>query len=81
MPRSLSVSGGFGAILLHWAPALYAGHAHTEIWRASSNSLGLAQRIATTPATTLGDIVRPAASTITGYGTLTFGALWDPFIM
>ncbi len=61
VPRSLSVSGGFGAILLHWAPALYAGHAHTEIWRASSNSLGLAQRIATTPATTLGDIVRPGS--------------------
>lgn len=42
VPLEFTVTPLFAKIMLQWAPAGYAGHAYTEIWRAQVDDLGQA---------------------------------------
>ena len=42
-PTNFTVSGGYEIVILSWDYPYYANHAHTEIWRHTSDSIGDAQ--------------------------------------
>jgi len=47
-PTGLTITSGMTSIYLAWTGASYQNHAYTEIWRASTDSIGSAVRIGTT---------------------------------
>ncbi len=47
-PTGLTITSGMTSIYLAWTGASYRNHAYTEIWRASTDSIGSAVRIGTT---------------------------------
>jgi len=42
-PTNFTVSGGYEIVILSWDYPYYANHAHTEIWRHTSDSIGDSQ--------------------------------------
>ncbi len=46
-PTNFTAVGGFTHIILQWDFPVYVGHAHTEVWRSSTNDFGSATRIQT----------------------------------
>ncbi|OEE65849.1 hypothetical protein A1OO_08555 [Enterovibrio norvegicus FF-33] len=68
LPQGMQGYGGFGAILIRWNVPDYAGHSHTEIWKASPDeegnapSLSDAVMIGTTRATLFSDVVSTGAT-------------------
>lgn len=48
-PTSLTATGAMTAIILEWNGTGYTGHSLTEIWRASTDDLGTAVLIGTSP--------------------------------
>lgn len=56
-PTGLSIQGAFSNILLDWDEPTYANHAYTEVWRATTNSLGAAVLIGFAPGLVYSDSV------------------------
>lgn len=63
LPTSLATAAGMTSIQLTWDRPVYRNHAYTEVWRASTNSLGSAVRIGTTTATLYADSVGKTSQT------------------
>jgi hypothetical protein len=61
-PTNLVISGAFTNLLLVWDAATYQGYAHTEIWRADTDSLPAAVKIATASYHMFSDPVEPNSS-------------------
>lgn len=59
-PTGLTGTATFKNVYLQWDGAPYRNHNYTEIWRASANVLGSAQRVGTTPANVYPDPVQNA---------------------
>lgn len=49
-PTGLAAGGALANIILEWDATSYANLAYTEVWRAQSNSIGLAERVGSSPA-------------------------------
>lgn len=56
-PTNLTANGAFGVIILSWDDPGYSDLAYTEVWRSSSNDLGVATRIGTSRTTLYTDDV------------------------
>ena len=61
-PQGFSATGLFAAVQLSWQLPAIENYAYTEIWRASTNALGSAVRIATTPASLYSDFIGNSAT-------------------
>lgn len=48
-PQGLTAEGGYRAVIVTWDPALYCGHAHTELWAAEVDDLDEAVKIGIAP--------------------------------
>jgi hypothetical protein len=70
-PTGLLVTGAFSNIILSWTSptSLYANHAYTQIWRATSNALGAAVMIGFAPGAVYTD---PVANNSTYYYWIRF---------
>lgn len=51
LPEGVTVTGGFTFIMVEWNEPTFDGFAYAEVWRAATNSFGLAVRVTTTEAT------------------------------
>jgi hypothetical protein len=61
-PTNLVISGAFTNLLLVWDAATFQGYAHTEVWRADTDSLPAAVKIATSSYHMFSDPVEPNSS-------------------
>lgn len=61
-PQGFAATGLFSAVQLSWQLPSILNYAYTEIWRADTNSLGSAVRIATTPAALYSDFIGNSAT-------------------
>lgn len=66
-PVGFTVSGAFASLTLYWTAPAYSGHAHTEIWRATGDDVGVATMIGHTQATVYVDIPPYTSTSITYY--------------
>lgn len=69
VPTGLTASGGFTNVYLQWSGAPYRNHSYAEIWRASTNNLGMAILVGTTASNVYAD---PAAGNTTYYYWIRF---------
>lgn len=56
-PQDLSISGAFQNIILSWTSPTYSNHAYTEVWRATTNSIGAASLLGFAPGSVYVDAV------------------------
>lgn len=68
-PTGFTAVGGFTNVYLEWSGAPYKNHSYAEIWRATSNSLGMAILVGTTASNVYAD---PAAGNTTYYYWIRF---------
>lgn len=61
-PTNLVVTAATRNIIVEWDAPLYEGHAYTEIWRNTTNTIGTAIRVGMSPGSTFTDPVGPGAT-------------------
>lgn len=69
-PTGLTASGALQNIILNWDESGFGSYAYTEIWRAATDNLGVAVRIATSVASVYADAV--GATNVTYYYWIRF---------
>ncbi|WP_429069164.1 phage tail tip fiber protein [Aeromonas veronii] len=60
-PVNVQASGAFHTVLVDWDGPTYRGHAHTEVWRAETDSLPAATLVGTTIANMFSDAIGKGA--------------------
>ena len=78
-PTGLTAGGALANIILSWDPIADERIAHTEIWRAQTNSFALAQKIGTAPGVVYVDNVGATATRYYWIRFVTTGNLSGPF--
>ena len=61
-PTGLTASGAIQNVVLTWDAAKYAGHAFTEIWGSSTNTIGTAVLLGQAPGVTYSDALGPGTT-------------------
>jgi len=61
-PTGLTATGAFATIILSWTPAAFTHYAYTEVWSASTNALGAATLIGSTPGNVFSDALGSATT-------------------
>ena len=61
-PTNLVVTAATRNIIVEWDAPLYEGHAYTEIWRNTTNTIGSAVRVGMSPGSTFTDPVGPGVT-------------------
>lgn len=62
VPTNVAASGAVQNVIVSWDAPLYFGHAHAEVWGASTNNIGDAVLLGMTPGTIYVDPIGPSAT-------------------